>query len=313
MESDPEVSAIIIFYNAQRFIREAIESVLAQTYKNWELILADDGSTDSSRDIAQDYAEMFPHRIHYVEHEGHKNRGMSATRNLAARDSRGKWLAFLDSDDVWHETKLEDQLRLLTEHSTAGLLYGSPLYWYSWSQDLSHLDDYQPGVGASAGSLVEPPELLLKNYPLGKAPAPCPSDLIVAKRVFASVGGFEESFEGIYQMYEDQAFLTKVYRTTPVFISDSCWTKYRQHPDACSAVVLKAGQYKKVRRFFLTYLQQQFRQRGEKDVALLRALRRAWWPYKHPFQAKIVSVFQRAARRLRRELTARKLSAQLEK
>ncbi len=115
MESDPEVSAIIIFYNSQRFIREAVDSVLSQTYKNWELIFADDGSTDSSTEIARDYAERFPDRIHWVEHEGHKNRGMSATRNLAARHSRGKWLAFLDSDDVWTRSA-EDQLQLLSKH-----------------------------------------------------------------------------------------------------------------------------------------------------------------------------------------------------
>src|SRR5205809_3316024 len=77
----PLVSGTIIFLNAERFIDEAIQSVLAQTYENWELLLVDDGSTDGSTAIARSYAERYPAKIRYLEHPGHKNHGMSASRN----------------------------------------------------------------------------------------------------------------------------------------------------------------------------------------------------------------------------------------
>ncbi len=86
MTSKPLISCIIIFFNAgDKFFIEAIQSVFAQTYENWELLLVDDGSTDGSTDIAISYTQKYPEKVFYLEHEGHQNRGMSATRNLGKR------------------------------------------------------------------------------------------------------------------------------------------------------------------------------------------------------------------------------------
>ena len=101
MSSKPLVSGIIIFLNAEKFIEEAIDSVFAQTYDNWELLLVDDGSTDRSTKIAQQYAQHYLAKVRYLEHENHQNLGMSATRNLGIRNVKGKYIAFLDADDVW--------------------------------------------------------------------------------------------------------------------------------------------------------------------------------------------------------------------
>src|SRR5437773_4242914 len=100
MTNKPLVSVIIIFLNAEKFIEEAIESVLAQTYDHWELLLVDDGSIDSSTEIALRYAEQYPGKVNYLEHEGHQNRGMSASCNLGIRNTKGEYIAFLDVDDA---------------------------------------------------------------------------------------------------------------------------------------------------------------------------------------------------------------------
>ena len=81
----PLVSVIVIFLNAADFLQEAIDSVLAQSYKDWELLLVDDRSNDGSSEIAKTFASRNPLRIHYLEHEAHRNLGMSATRNLGLR------------------------------------------------------------------------------------------------------------------------------------------------------------------------------------------------------------------------------------
>jgi glycosyltransferase involved in cell wall biosynthesis len=102
----PVVSIVVIFLNAEQFIREAIESAFAQTYKCWELLLVDDGSADGSKAIAHQYAALYPERVLYLEHHDHQNRGMSASRNLGVSHARGKYIAFLDADDVWLPHKL---------------------------------------------------------------------------------------------------------------------------------------------------------------------------------------------------------------
>ena len=88
MSSKPLVSVIVIFFNAEDFIQEAIESVFAQTYEHWELLLVDDGSTDKSRSIAERCAEQYPDKVRCLEHEGHQNRGMSASRNLGIDNAK---------------------------------------------------------------------------------------------------------------------------------------------------------------------------------------------------------------------------------
>ena len=107
MKNKPLVSCITIFFNAEKFFEEAIESVFVQTYKNWELLLVDDGSTDGSTTIARNYAEHYPEKVCYLEHEGHQNRGMSASRNLGIRHAKGDYVALLDADDIWLPQKLE--------------------------------------------------------------------------------------------------------------------------------------------------------------------------------------------------------------
>src|SRR5688572_13258936 len=90
----PLVTAITIFLNAERFFEEAIKSVFDQTYDQWELLLVDDGSTDGSTQIARWYAEGFPGKVRLLEHPGHENRGMSASRNLGLEHARGEYVAF---------------------------------------------------------------------------------------------------------------------------------------------------------------------------------------------------------------------------
>ena len=100
MTNQPLVSVVLIFWNAERFIAEAIESVFAQTYRTWELLLVDDGSSDSSTTIARSYSERDPQHMHYLEHPGHVNHNMSASRNLGIGNAQKAYVAFLDTDDV---------------------------------------------------------------------------------------------------------------------------------------------------------------------------------------------------------------------
>jgi glycosyltransferase involved in cell wall biosynthesis len=293
MHTEPLFSVIIIFYNAEQFLRDAIDSVLSQTEESWELLLVDDGSKDGSVNIAREYTDQIPEKVRYLRHPDHRNHGMSATRNLGVRNSRGEWIAFLDADDIWLPKKLAEQKALLLWHTEAGMLYGSFLYWSSWSSELAQSRDYQPGISVPPDTLVYPPDLMLLNYPLGEGPAPSMSDLVVRKAVVDEVGGFEESFSGIYQMYEDQAFLAKIYLTTPAFISGQCWSYYRQTLTSCSALTQASGTYLEIRRFFLEHLERYLLTHNNQNPLIWGALRRALWPYRHPYLSKINNLCQR--------------------
>ncbi len=307
MNSKPLVSAIVIFLNAEKFIQEAIESVFAQTYDHWELLLVDDGSTDSSTAIARRYATQHPEKVRYLEHDGHQNRGMSATRNLGIRNAKGEYIAFLDADDVWLPHKLERQVAILESQAEAAMVYGSTQYWYSWTEKPEDIQsDFVPNLGVQPNTLFKPPTLLSVCYPLGKASAPCPSDLLLRREMVERIGGFEEDFRGMYQMYEDQAFLTKVYLNESVFVASECWDRYRLHPDSCSSVVTKAGQYHSVRLVFLNWLAKYLSEQKVKNTEVWQALRKALWPYRHPRLYRLLELAKHLVKHMKEVIEADK-------
>ena len=129
----PRVSVIVPFLNEEKFLQDAIESVLEQTYTQWELLLVDDGSTDNSTTIAKKNSKDYPDKVYYLAHEAHQNRGVCASRNLGIARAKGECIATLDADDVWLPHKLERQVEILNTHPGAAMVYGTSQYWRSWT------------------------------------------------------------------------------------------------------------------------------------------------------------------------------------
>jgi glycosyltransferase involved in cell wall biosynthesis len=267
----PRVSVVIIFLNAERFIEEAIHSVLAQTCKDFEIILVDDGSAEACSRLARQYESRYHPTIRYTDHEEHRNRGMSASRNAGIKLALGEYIAFLDADDVWSPTKLSEQLDIMDNNPQVGMVCGATRYWHSWDGG----GDYIVPSGHVQDEIVFPPDASLRVYPLGAAAAPCPSDLLIRRSVVEKVGGFEEHFTGAKQMYEDQGFLAKLYLAAPVWFSSAVWLDYRQHGDSCVAQVHKKGLYGDVRRYFLAWLTQYVRDKKEVDFRVKSAIYKA--------------------------------------
>ena len=107
----PRVSVILPCYNGAQWIGQAIESVLAQTYKDFELLVIDDGSTDNSREIVSSY--LHDRRVHYIYQE---NRGFSGAINRGIKESKGDFIGFIGQDDLWLPHKLELQTKYLSKH-----------------------------------------------------------------------------------------------------------------------------------------------------------------------------------------------------
>jgi glycosyltransferase involved in cell wall biosynthesis len=302
MNTNPLVSIIIGFLNAEKFIQEAIESVIAQTYHHWELFLVDDGSTDKSTAIARRYVQQYPEKVFYLEHEGHQNLGVCVSRNWGIKHARGEYIAILDADDVWLPHKLERQVEILNAHPEAAMVYGVSEYWTSWtSQPEDAWRNYRPKPGVNTNTLFKSPSLVTLCYPLGTGAAPCPSDILLRREILQKIGGFEEDFTGAYQLFEDQAFLIKVYLNGAVFVSDECWDRYRQHPASCMARV--ADQAHTVRLFFLNWLADYLTKQDVTDPKIWKALDKAFWPYRHPVMYGLLKPVQGLAAAIKRQAT----------
>ncbi len=277
MAGDPAaqlVSVVMIFKDAQPYLREAAESVLAQTWPHLELVLVDDGGTDGGDAVAADLAVSHPERVRVLSHPGRENRGMSAARALGIDHARGDLVAFLDGDDVWEPPHLAEQLAWLACAPEADMVVGRALTWRSWA----------PGGGADAltplpaapGAVIRPPHLLTAVLRNGAVRTPTCSLLVRAGALRAS-GGPVVAFR---DLYEDQVLLARLQTSCIAVVSGSTTARYRQHAASVTSAARRAGTYSRTRPNpsrdrFLEWLQQQPELAADKVPAELTALLRA--------------------------------------
>jgi glycosyltransferase involved in cell wall biosynthesis len=279
MNQKSRVSVVTSFLDAERFFEEAIESVFAQTYVNWELLLVDDGSTDASSEIARMYANQFPDKVKYLEHVKHTNQGQSAARNLGINHAQGEFIALLDVEDVWLPNKLERQVAILEAHPEAAMVCGATQHWYSWTGNAEDLArDHVSDLGVQPDTLFEPPILFSSLYPLDPSNLSA-CDLLMRHALIERIGGFEESFPTKYQ---ERSFLAKVYLREAVFVSGECWSRHRMRPDSHSSVAMPVREYDPAGLLFLIWIEAYLSEHGIKDAGVLGSLRKALAPYLEP-------------------------------
>lgn len=281
-DDSPLVSVIMIFLNEERFISEAVNSVLAQTYANWELLLVDDGSHDASSTIAATFARQRPQKIRYLQHPHHVNLGMSASRNLGVENASGKYVAFLDADDVWLPHTLAQQIEFMQCHPRAGMVYGLTQYWYSWTGEEQDQErdrpDFQGKRLRLLDRLIEPPHLLLQFLEDGGT-VPCMCSVIVRRHVLEAIGGFENRFKALY---EDQAFYAKAALHTTTYAHSKLCGLYRQHPASSCAVAVQQDAVTSAYEQYLSWLAQYVSDQPQRYRSVQKALQRAQRRQRYP-------------------------------
>ena len=298
----PLVSIITPFLNSERFFEECIESVLNQTYDNWELMLVDDGSKDKSAEIAKRYSGKYPDKIFYLEHPGHVNRGASASRNLGIQSSRGEYISFLDSDDIYLPKKLEDQVALFNKYPEAGMLYSSTEYWYSWTglPEDAEKDWVWDTFGVAPNTVIAPPKLLTTYLRDGRT-VPCMGSVLVRRKTMKEIGGWENSFTHIYT---DQVFHAKICFNCPVIVVEGCWDRYRQHPDSSCHVVERTNKAYLARYNYLRWLRKYLlKNGGQQNSELWDAFTNAQRPFKYNHLKKLFSLKHIIVSRVKKALT----------
>lgn len=190
----PTVTAILPVFNGRRFVREAVQSVMAQTLAPVELIVVDDGSTDGSVDELAGIDAPFPIRILRQE-----NRGQSAARNLAAREAQGEYLAFLDQDDRWYPKHLQLLVKPLVANAAAGWSYS----------DFDEVDLAGHLVTRSflrSAGLRHPKHTIFDCIETDLMILPSAS--MLRRTAFEETGGFDEALSG----YEDDDLFVRMFR-----------------------------------------------------------------------------------------------------
>ena len=208
-----EVSVIIPTYNRELVIRRAVDSVLKQSFKNFELIIIDDGSTDSTPSILENYKKKDERIAVYVQ----KNRGVSSARNLGIDKAKGKWVAFLDSDDEWLEDKLEKQINFAKNNPTIPLIHGEEI-WVRNGRRVNPKNKHQK----FGGDIFE------------KCLALClisPSASFISRDLLEEYNGFDEN----YPVCEDYDLWLRITKDHEVgFIETPILIKYGGHEDQLS-------------------------------------------------------------------------------
>lgn len=222
----PKVTVIIVFLNEETYLAEAIDSVFRQTWQDWELLLVDDGSTDRSTEIAGGFQMRFPERVKYFEHGGHVNRGISISRNLGISHARGEYIAFLDADDIWISSKLEQQVTILDRDPDLAMTFGRLRYFTS-EPDLPIPEGVAP-LRVPSG-VLHPPVVFTQSLIGDAGMLWTPGTILFRKRILIAAGSFETDFPGAG---EDAIVWLKINLHFPIYASDECLLLYRRHSRA---------------------------------------------------------------------------------
>ena len=210
--SSPLVSVILPTYNCARFLPEAIESILLQTYNSYEIIVIDDGSTDNTKEILHPFMQ----RIRYIGLE--ENKGLPTTRNIGIQSARGEYIAFIDADDLWLPEKLETVVTYFDDHPEVSMVYSRHL----------NIDEHGHISGESAKKSLPSGNVFIRLF--SEQNFILTSTAVVQKKVFETTGMFDESFYNCqdWDMWLRISFYFKVAGINKLLV------KYRHNPHSLS-------------------------------------------------------------------------------
>jgi len=238
MTGNPLASICVLSYNHARYLPETLDSALAQTYPNIEIIVVDDGSKDDSLAIARGYEAKYPARVKVYTHPNNENRGISRTINLASDSSTGSYWSVLGSDDILCPDKIEKQIAFLEAHPELGFVYCYVDYIDFEGKKL-------PGkFGKDITSEPQPLRaMIMENY--------IPAMAILARReAVARVGDHDPDL--VYSDWDFWVRLLLLYKGG--FIAESL-SKYRVHSDNTSIGTPRATQVGHIRDLYFKLLQ----------------------------------------------------------
>jgi len=190
------VNVIIPTYNRAELLPGAIDSVLAQTFKDYEIIIIDDGSTDGTRKVLSPY--LLHPNIRYFYQD---NKKQAAAKNLGIQKAQGEYIAFLDSDDLWSPQKLALQVKALDDHPEIAMVYSNQMIFRN-SLDSGKIK-YRPGILKSGEIFYD---LLMRKFYCSTP------TILLRKSAIDAVGGFDESLRNALEDWEFTLRISKIFQ-----------------------------------------------------------------------------------------------------
>ena len=217
--SDPLVSVVVPAWNAERTLGETLRSVAEQTYRNLEILIVDDGSTDTSAIVATEFCEREP-RARLIRRE---NGGVASARNSAIAEAKGEWIAPIDADDLWHSTKIEKQIAVaLSAPEKPGFVY----CWHRLIDSESQVTGSGPHWSLSGQAFAQ---LAYVNVVENG------SALLLSRDAVLEVGGYDSSLRARHaQGCEDVMVQLQVARRHPIAVVPEYLVGHRRHGDNMS-------------------------------------------------------------------------------
>jgi teichuronic acid biosynthesis glycosyltransferase TuaG len=217
------ISICIPAYNAAKYLGETLDSVKKQTYKNWELVVVEDGSDDGTKDIVENFKNEVNNAVLYIKSE--RNLGLTYTRNIAANASKGDWIALLDSDDLWTEDHLADLVETANKNPDCEFIHSGSILFNS---------DTRKEISVRAPSVDD-----IKNFPLSlfnRTYLVQPSSVMTSRKIFIETGGSNTSF----RYSEDIEYWFRIAKQGFKFaFTNKNTCLYRKHSSALTANVLE--------------------------------------------------------------------------
>ena len=215
MKNDLFISVMICCYNSEQYLRETIDSVIDQTYTNWEIVIVNDGSTDCTEEIIFDYIEQgIP--ISYLKQE---NKGFGAARNKAIELAKGDWIAIIDHDDICMPNRLESQANDIINNPEAKLFFGNSIHINSKGDFINHQFDEINPLKFNFKKNIAADNLLKYGCFID-------SETVIFNKDMANwIGGFNETYKYIL----DYEFFLRVAENHPLYCSDDILSKWRVH------------------------------------------------------------------------------------
>jgi len=233
--SNPLVSVIIPAYNHEKYITDSLQSVARQSYKNFELIVLNDGSTDNTGELIKMFIEENPFiNIRYINKN---NEGVCKTLNKGLEIAKGKYVAFLASDDMWEPQKLEIQVDFMERNDNIGLVFTDA--WFLKFNERTHIkwSDYKNNLDRYFKNGIQNADmyLLLLTRPIIPA-----LTVMVRKQILDEIGGFDEKL-----VYEDLDMWLRITQNYPIGYIDIPLALYRLHDKNISnnALIMMKGMF----------------------------------------------------------------------
>lgn len=219
------ISIVTASYNYENYIKETIESVLCQTYKNWELIIVDDGSKDNSLNVISEYCKK-DERIKLYTHENNSNKGLAQTIQYGIKLSKGKYVAFLESDDTITPDYLEKKAKVISENPNIALIFND-VNIFGYEERVKGLEDYKRNHDEILSSMVFPTNILkeMRNINL----LATFSAVMVKKDILETL-----DFNSPIKASLDWYLWFQVIQKNDVFYIDEMLTNWRMHEDSYS-------------------------------------------------------------------------------